>query len=235
MVETSTPNGNHTVLENKQTLQKLTESDPILQKKKILPGDVMHLKKDEREALEQRVSKLFNTLKGDELDALYDRVEALLPSEGKTDLKNQLWEKNHMDIIRVISNFVNRHGQIPTKNTIAEESGLSRQTIHKHLVSFSESENYKQEKLKLKVLTSSALAHVYQAACLGNVKAARLFFEMTGELGNRNTNNFFIQINNIRLDENLIKQLPQSAILEIESIITKSIPQQLNKQNESAT
>lgn len=224
IVKNSYVNDSNGTLEAQQPLQKLTEPDAILKKTKLTPEDVLHLKGDERKALEDRVGQWLNQLEGEELEDFLVKIEEIVPSEGFKDLKNQIYEKNHVEICRVISNFIKSHNQIPTKNIIAKETGLSRQTVHKHLLNFSESEIYKEEMLKLRILNNKLLTNVYESAYNGNVKAARLFFEMTGELGNRSTNNFFIQINNLKVDESLIKQLPHTAVLEIESIITKSLP-----------
>lgn len=226
MVQNNQLNGNHTVLEAKEPLQKLTES---------LCSPTSSTGPEERKSIEDSLNKRLKSLKGDDLDRYWDEVEkSNINEEVKDDLRKQRWENNHQEIIRSISKLIRENEQIPTKLQIAIESGFSRQTVHKHLTEFSKSPLYEEEFQKLKILNHRILAKLYRSAAEGSVKASRLFFEMTGALGNRNTNNFFIQINNVRLDEKIIKKLPQSAILEIESIITKSIPQQLNDDKNNA-
>ncbi len=212
-------------MQTKKPLQKLTKTDEILQKKKVYPSDVTQLPVEEWKALQNEINKRFKDLKGEEREAFLDKIEAIIPESEKPYVRNQIWEDNHQEICRVISNFIKSNGQIPTKYQIAMESGLSRQTVYKHLSSFAESELYKEELSKLKILTNKLLTIVYQDACRGNVKAARLYFEMTGELSCRktSTNNFFIQINSVRVDENLIRSLPADALNEIEKILCKNL------------
>jgi len=202
-----------------KTLQPLTESDRILTKKKIFPADLSSLTTEERAELEQKINRSLNTLTGQELNDYVEKIEGIVP--GKTDLRHQQWDLNHTEIARVISNFIKTNNRPPTKNEIAKETGLSRQTVSVHLKEFNQTEYYQEERQKFKMLSHRVLSKVYQHACTGNMKAARLFFEMSGEM-KHNTKNFYIQINNIRVDENLIQSLPKDALRQIEQIISQN-------------
>lgn len=192
------------------------ETNKPLQKLTKLP-----LTKEERSSWEDKVSRKLNTLKGEDLDSYWDEIEKQCPGQ---DMRSQRWEHNHQHITRVISNFIKEYNQVPTKSQIAGLSGISRQTIHKHLVEFRNSQFYQLEDLKLKILNHKVMAKVYREAEMGNIKAARLFFEMNGALGTRNNaRNYFIQINNLKVDENVIKSLPNETIIQIEQIISKSL------------
>lgn len=209
-------------------LQRLTEStEAILNKKKILPEDVLPLSAMDREALQNEINDTLSKLTGEDLEDYINKIEAIVP--GKTDLRRQQWEFNHAEICRVISNHVKEYNRPPTKNEIAKETGLSRPTIYKHLMEFEGSEFYTEQSKKLKILNHKLMAKVYQFACNGSVKAARLYFEITGELGKRTTKNYFIQINNLKVNETLIKALPKNALEEIEQIICRSIPEEILK------
>lgn len=207
-------------------LQRLTEStQKVLNKKKILPSDLTPLSAMDRHALQNEINEALNRLKGQELHDYVEKIEEIVP--GKTDLKRQQWELNHAEICRVISNTMKEYNRPPTKNEIAKETGLSRQTIYKHLMEFENSEFYAEQSKKLKILNHKLMAKVYQYACNGSVKAARLYFEMNGELGkSKATKNYFIQINTLKVDESIIKALPKNAIEEIEQIIFRSVPEE---------
>jgi len=209
-------------MELEQPLQKLTEFEEFLSKKKKLTReDYRALSREDQKGLGKLVMERINTLKGEDHDAFVEKVIDSVAD--KTAFRNQMWEHNHANIAVMISKFIFDHDRLPTKNELAEQTKLSRQTIAKHLAEFAGSEFYQEERSKFKILADRVMAQVYQHACQGNVKAARLFFEITGTLGKTNTNNYYIQINNLHVDESVIKKLPQDAINEIEYIITKSI------------
>lgn len=202
------------------TLQKFTKTETLLSKKKLLPADVLPLTQEERRAMEIEINERLSKMQGQEREDFLDKVEEIVPAN--SELKNQRWEINHSEVSRVISNFIREYNRIPTKNEIAKDTGLSRQTVHKHLLEFSDSEFYNEANQKLKILNHKLMAKVYQAAFDGSVKAARLYFEMTGELGRKTTKNYYIQINNLRVDEALIKSLPAETLLQIEQLISQS-------------
>lgn len=212
-------------------LQTLTEIEKVLDKKKIVPEDLTPLTMDERKAMEKKINDNLNSLSGDALDAYLEKIEKIVP--GKTDLRHQQWEIHHSEISRVLHNYIIENSRPPTKNEISKETGLSRQTIAKHLKEFNNSDFYKEERAKFKMLSHRVLSRLYVIAREGNTRAARLYFEMTGELGNQRVkNNTYIQINNVRVTNELIKQLPIQSIQEIEAIILSNLPnQQTTKTN----
>lgn len=200
-----------------------TATEKVFKKKKILPEDLKPLTLAERKAMEQQINDHINKLEGQEQNDFLEKIESICPD--KTDLRHQQWEQNHAQITRVLHNYVAEHSRPPTKNELAKDTKLSRQTITNHLREFNDHDCYKDLRQNFKILSNRVLSSLYVSARLGNVKAARLFFEMTGELGNRNAKHFYIQINNIRVDETVIKALPPEALTEIEAIIYKSLPQ----------
>lgn len=206
-----------------QPLQKLTEFQQLMSKKKITREDTDSMSKEERKRFQDFVNQHIRTLEGQAVDNFMEKIEDTLSDKNKYQLKNQLWEHNHASIRRAISKFICENGRAPLKNEIAEETKLSRQTIAKHLKEFSSSEEYEELQNEFKLLNHQVLGQVYRYAIDGNIKAARLFFEMTGSLGQAKAKNVFIMINNIRVDENMIKKLPQEAVIAIEAIITKNI------------
>ena len=65
---------------------------------------------------------------------------------------------------------------------------------------------------------------VFSEALSGNMKAARLFMEISGGLvKTQTTTQNFIQINGLVLNENSIKQLPEARILELENLVRQAM------------
>ena len=87
----------------KKSLQKLTETEVKINNihslKQITYSDLDTLSDAERELFIAKTNKKFNELKGDERDKLLKKLEPIT-----TELvKNQLWERNHVEITCAIS------------------------------------------------------------------------------------------------------------------------------------
>ncbi len=75
-------------------------------------------------------------------------------------------------------------------------------------------------------MADRVLAKVIKAASLGDMKAARLYFEITGNFGNQsvinttiNTQNNYIQINQTKLSRETIKHLSPEQLNQIEAVL----------------
>lgn len=174
------------------------------------------------------LSNLLNTLKGNELDTFLTKVDDII----NIDTRNQLWEANHYWITNSISKHIEEYGKMPTKNEIAKDTGLSRQTVHKHLRKFNEHPMYAEQIQQFKFAADWVLAKVIKMAVAGqgNVKAARLYFEVMGYLNNgqssgntliKNQNNY-IQINGMILSQDKIQSLKPEQIKLIEEIFKEN-------------
>ena len=117
---------------------------------------------------------------------------------------------------------------MPTKTEIATKTVLSRQTIHKHLKDFATHPLYAEQMLQFKIMADRVMAKVLKIAVLGegNVKAARLYFELLGYLGGQsglnttiNTQNNYIQINGTVFSQESIKHLKPEQLNQIENLI----------------
>ena len=138
--------------------------------------------------------------------------------------KNALWLRNHQKICNVIVNYLNRYHAMPHIYQIANDTGISRQTIHKHIKEFRQSQDYKDYKDQQKIVESRIVGTIMNAALLGDMKAARLYFELSGELKTgRNTTNNFIQINNTILTDDILKMLPVERIERIEQAVKNGL------------
>ena len=217
-------------------LQKLTESDKInslFAKKKILKGDPGQLLNEkEINIFSELLSQKLNECKGIERDNLLEQVEEILP----VDTKNQLWENNHLQITISISKQIEETGKMPTKNQIASDSGLSRQTVYKHLKGYADHPLYAEQLQQFQFMADRVLAKVIKAATLGDLKAARLYFDIIGTLKGQASNNTliknqnnYIQINSTILSQENIKQLNPDQLIEIENILKKAFPLQPQK------
>lgn len=220
----------------KKGLQRLTETEAkfnlLLKKQKVLRSDVdAILNNEEKDKFGRYLVDCLNEKKGDELADFVEKVSDIL----NQSTKNQLWENNHFKITLAITKLLEDFGKMPTKNQISEEAGLSRQTVSKHLKDYQSNPLYAEEMRKFKFMADRVLAKVYKIAVSNSdVKAARLYFEVLGYLGNQSglnniikTQNNYIQINQTKLSQETIKQLSHEQLIQIEGIL-KSVVTETN-------
>jgi len=195
----------------------------LLALKKINPEDVSTLNPIEREHFIETATETLSDLRGEERDRFLDKIEPIIPQS----MKNNVWELNHFLITDAIANFMRKHGIMPTKNMVAQETGLSRQTVAKHFAAYSQHPQFIAEKEQFKFMTSKLLATVFKYANNGDMRAARLYFEMVGVLNKNQPNTIvngqtnYIQIKNTILSQENLKQLSEEQLDRIEKIITK--------------
>jgi len=194
----------------------------LLAREKITAKDIEGFNKQERDYLAATASKMLQRLKGEERDKFIDKIELIVPA----NTKNQLWEHNHFLISRAISKLMREHGTMPPKSAIAEETGLSRQTIARHFKEYKAHPEYIAEMDQFKFMAPKLLANGFNFAVSGDVRAARLYFEMVGAVNKQQANtvvneqNNYIQINNTILSQENLRQLSAEQLNQIESIIT---------------
>lgn len=214
------------------SLQKLTNKEArinyLLSLDKVTIYDLKQLEPEEKQEFYDIMAQKMNTLKGVERDNFINKVEEITPKS----TKNQLWEYNHLKINQAITALVEKYGSMPSKSEIAQETGLSRQTIHKHLKEYTNHPMYLQELEHFKFMTSNVVAKVFQKAMNGNIGAAKLYFNVMGCLNGqnssaliRNQQNNFIQINGTVLSQEVIKQLDPEQLNNIERILNTVLPE----------
>lgn len=216
-----------------QGLQKLTEMDEkiavLMSKKKITNSDIdTLLSGDERTQFFNFLTEKLNTAKGDDREVFLNKIDEILSK----DVKNQLWENNHYLITAAISKHIDDYGKMPNKNQIASDSGLSRQTVYKHLNGYAEHPLYAEQLTQFKFMADRVLAKVIKLAGQGDVKAARLYFDVMGYLVRETssntliqTQNNYIQINGTVLRQESIKRLNPEQLNAIEAILKTALPQ----------
>lgn len=217
----------------KKGLQKFTKTETkinqILSLEQITPKDLEPLSEKESTRLMEILTERFNKLKGTERDKFYKKIEPII---GNTT-KNQLWEYNHNQITWAISVLMQESGRMPTKTEIATETGLSRQTVHKHLKEYTNHPQYLGQIEQFRFMTSKVLAKVFQFAVNGDTGAAKLYFNVMGFMNNgqapnntliQNQNNY-IQINGTVLSQETIKHLNPEQLNTIETILKTALPE----------
>ena len=214
----------------KKSLQKLTETEVKINNihslKQITYSDLDTLSDAERELFIAKTNKKFNELKGDERDKLLKKLEPIT-----TELvKNQLWERNHVEITCAISVLMQEYGRMPTVNEIATKTELSRQTIHKHLKEYATNPHYLEQVEQFKFMSSKVLAKVFKYAVNGDMRAAKLYLSAMGmynEPAPKNTliqnQNNYIQINGTVLSQDNLKQLNPEQLNTIEAILKAAL------------
>ncbi|HUS86208.1 MAG TPA: hypothetical protein VMW76_03125 [Bacteroidales bacterium] len=212
-------------------LQKFTETEnkivKILALEQITPSDLESLSNPEKDRLNAVLTEKFKELKGTGRDKFLKKIEPVI-----TDItKNELWESNHNQITYAISTLMQEYGRMPTKTEIAIKTELSRQTIHKHLKEYINHPQYLQQVEQFRFMTSKVLARVFQFAVNGDIGAAKLYFNVMGNLNGQPSNNILIQnqnnyilINGMVLSQETIEHLNPEQLNSIETILKAALP-----------
>jgi ribosomal protein S8 len=180
-------------------------------------------------SIEWLSSKLDEALKVNTgIDRYFNRLEnsvCLWDNENLTSLKRDRWRVNESRIKNHIHKKLMENGYIPSINDISKETGLSRVTVSKHLTETNLSQ-FKNEQLEtFKILNTNVLQRIYRIGMQTNdLKALRMFFQLTGGNIQLETvvNNNYIQVNNTKIDNAIINQLPIESREAIENIIIES-------------
>jgi hypothetical protein len=207
-----------------ETEMKIQE---MLGKGKLRKEDIKLFEDDQLKHLGPFFTKKLNELKGDAFDDFYDKIEAIVPH----DTKNQLWERTHNNIVSAISTFMQDNGRMPSPFEIANKAELSVYSVKKHLKDYSKDDRYLNTIHRFEFMTSKVLAKVFKFAVNGDMRAAKLYFDVVGSLsGNSisntlvNTQNNYIQINQLKLSQEIIQQLNEDQLGQIESVLKNVVP-----------
>lgn len=151
-------------------------------------------------------------------------VESLQAYE--TNQRRVQWDVNHIDILQAISSGT--RNRMPTKTQIAIKTGLSRQTVHKHFQEM-QLNGYKAEQKEVQQAGLEAVvAMLFQQSVIHrDVRAAKLYFDIVSQderLAASSKQANYIQVNNTRIDINLLEQLAPDKLTLIESILTDKKP-----------
>ncbi|OOQ59653.1 hypothetical protein [Mucilaginibacter pedocola] len=198
--------------------------EKLLARERITPADVGGLSEQEKTLLENKLSEILQGSKDTERDRFLEKIEPVM----QEDTKNDLWERNHMLISNAIARHLQQHAVMPTKNQIARETGISRQTVAGHIKEYKEHPEFAAEIEQFKFMSHSVLGMVFKRASEGDIRAAKLYFEMVGSIGEQpagagnklNAQNNYIQINNTILSQENLDSLTAEQLRQIENIIS---------------
>lgn len=218
-----------------KSLQKLTDTE--LRVQELMKQEQITLEyiraqfpKEERTDVLRLLFKTYNGLNGAEQDEFYLKIAELMPAEDK----NRRWEYNHNQITWAISTLMQEGGRMPTTHEIALKAELSRQTVHKHLKAYATDEQFHEIAEQFRFMSSKVLARVFKFAVNGDIRAAKLYFDVVGGAGKQaavpatvtNTQNNYIQVNQIRLSQQSIEQLPADQLSQLETLLKTVITKQ---------
>ncbi len=219
----------HTPGIDNKGLQRFTDFEDkmiwLLSFPKMKTEHLEHFNDEEREELNGRLAEIFNELTGVERERFTDKIEDILSDRNK----NEVWELNNIQITFAISKLMRESGRMPTKQDIAKEARLSRVTVHKHLKNFKAHPYYAEHMEKFQFMAPKLLSEVFRLAASGDIRAARLYFEVVGSLGGNNLTppvkqqNNYIQLNSITISQDTVKQLQPEQINQIELILKEAV------------
>ena len=122
---------------------------------------------------------------------------------------------------------IRESGIFPTKTSLSNKTGLSRNTIQQHLDRYADSQQQKYHQESRQFIEMNLLGSLLMQAHRGNTKAARLYMEATGMIrpisaSTRDSGHSapsFVQINGTTINQTFINQLPGEILGQFESLI----------------
>ena len=215
----------------KKSLQKFTDLEKIKTAKQTKDFLVKNPQRNKelRTFLLDKLNLSYKNKLGEDYDINKMIIECLKQINDKDAIKyhkNSVYESNHTLISTAMHNYILNTGAFPNPTAIAEKTGLSRTTIHKHLKNGLRTKHSDLVNGKLEVMRFSALESLYSIGVKNNNPTALMHFLKLSNLEtpNKQTNiNNYIQINNLKITKDEFNQLPTETILEIETLITKNI------------
>lgn len=129
-------------------------------------------------------------------------------------IRNSRYEINHTKITNCVFEHLRNYQSFPMVAVIVEVTGLSRQTIHKHLKSISK-ESYSKRYRQTIDLTRQMILEKLAGKYLGedDLKSAALYLRFTEE------KQVGVQLNNITLNKQVVNNLTTGQMEAIETII----------------
>ena len=136
------------------------------------------------------------------------------------------WEKNHEQIIKAVRYLQDKRIKATVTN-IAMVTKLSRPTVYKHLNEDAVTPAYKTYAKVNRLMMNDVLMRICEKAYYGDVKAARLYFELMGVIqhGNNkiNTNilncNNAVMVNGQLFTEEMITNLSTENLTQLEEFV----------------
>ena len=219
-------------MKNTKGLQKFTDFDSI---KTI--EDILKLHQNKPDELAGLISflkvKINKAQLGEvvgEMDSYIDLMEyatGLKVPEQLPVIRRLRWQFNKERIESCLNEYLTRYGRMPQHREIVDSTKLSRVTILKHMEAGAGALMYKEEIEGHRLLTSRVLSMLYKIGIENkDVRALKTYLDYLKEEPIQQPTTIkqqynYLQINNTRLDELTVKELPEKARLQIECIINK--------------
>jgi len=140
--------------------------------------------------------------------------------------KQLQWDDNHSRIAAAIAAYVSEYGSLPSKSKIAEATGLSRETVYKHVKNFAENPGEQNTLNTLSVMTEHVLANVLRVALQGDMQASKLFLDSYQKLNPNkivSQQNNYLQINKTIINQQIIQQLKPEQLNRLEQLIAAEL------------
>ena len=216
-------------MENEKSLKKFTDFEKIDTCKKVR-SYLEKYPESKEEIADFLLDKLNVSLnKKDGKEGLYNMLlgHVMRDEDDKEALlffRNQTYEINRDTICTFIHNNILEYGRFPSISVIADGTKLSRTTIYKHFKSGAMSKYGKTARGKMEYMATLALEKLYLVGIQDrNVSALKSFIELSGAINkppSQKVNNY-IQINNVKLSQEDIKELPHDVVAEIEQLLKR--------------
>ncbi len=201
--------------------------EQIIASQKITPQTFERLEEHEHAEL----TKLLRQ-KMEQANTEYIRLSNIMGAALQLSGNRMAWESNHHKITHAIYTALCQKGEMPTQNYIAEITGLSRQTVNKHLSEGDDASVYAEHIHNFSAMAPHVLTRVVKAATSQNniVPAMRLYFELLekfqgkGQLSIPGLQHNYIQINNTIIKQEALQQLNPEQLKQIEEMMQRNLP-----------
>jgi DNA-binding transcriptional ArsR family regulator len=144
------------------------------------------------------------------------------------ETRKRTWEHNHFVILQHTGVLMMENGRMPNHTELAERSGLTRQTIARHLREYSSEPLYEAELEQLRSLAPEIMNRVaIRAAVNKDLKAAKLFYKVLTEIcppsaSNLGKKNDYLVLNEIIITKELMKTLSEEQEQKIYEVLKNS-------------
>lgn len=204
----------------KKTPPATEQFNALMKLPKIEPHHLLVLPPRQQILFRKLLAEKLAATKGEERDAFLQKISALLEPD-------KIWEYNQCRITKAIQEHIHLYACMPSKSSIAEATGLSRQTVYNHLRNFSPTNN--PHASMFPVMRQQILTRLIDIAMLGDVAAAKAYLLATDketqtgttDIVIKNQNNY-IQINGTVLSQDALQHLKPGQLQQIERIIKKA-------------
>jgi hypothetical protein len=198
------------------------EFEALLQLDKIEPNHLVILNPQQQIEFRELLSEKLAATTGEERDAFIQKIIAIIEPD-------KIWYNNHERITKAIQEYIRAYSAMPSKVALAQATGLSRQTIHKHLRNLTIAPELTHYTDMFTLMTPHVITKILEKALSGDMNAAKLYMQAANkETGSItpdvviNHQNNYIQINGTVLSQQAIQQLKPELLQQLEEIITKA-------------